>query len=353
MLLAFVGLGAVVETAWLPAVTDLLSRGGQPPLGFDCDPARQLPGIIRLPALSALLAAPIDVLIITTASLSHLAVLEAALASQIPRILVEKPVVASLEQMTALHRLLRQEPNPDRVLAFDHWMSRTGIAELLRGTLPLHWQGPACPPLGYQTGDIIAIDGYLEEPSGINAAGEPVALNFATGEPDSRQFRHPDGVIMDTGPHVLAMLRENLALLGLPVGLQFQQTTAADRLGHPLMPGDFSSAEGSATITGQVGEIPFTLRLNKYAGPGISRKGMRIQLRQGSVISLDRGADHERLILKHGGQRLEWRQPGALYPHCVQQVLFNTPAHPGEYTRRRIEEVRALLMLHQQLRGPH
>jgi hypothetical protein len=41
-----------------------------------------------------------------------------------------------------------------------------------------------------------------------------VALNFATGEPDTRQLRHPDGVILDIGTHVLAMLRETIRYCG-------------------------------------------------------------------------------------------------------------------------------------------
>jgi hypothetical protein len=31
----------------------------------------------------------------------------------------------------------------------------------------------------------------LQEPSGVNAAGEPIALNFATGEPDA--YASPPG----------------------------------------------------------------------------------------------------------------------------------------------------------------
>lgn len=32
--------------------------------------------------------------------------------------------------------------------------------------------------------DIVKIEGFLQEPSGYNAEGEFIALNFATGEPD-------------------------------------------------------------------------------------------------------------------------------------------------------------------------
>jgi len=49
--------------------------------------------------------------------------------------------------------------------------------------------------------EIKCIEGFLLEPSGFNAAGEPIALNFATGEEDTRQLRHPDGVIVDIGSY--------------------------------------------------------------------------------------------------------------------------------------------------------
>jgi predicted dehydrogenase len=90
----FVGLGAVVETAYLPALRHL----GIPMnecWGFDANPGRRLPGITRCASLAAVLGKPLDLLFITTASLQHLPVLEAALASACPRIVVEKPVVAT------------------------------------------------------------------------------------------------------------------------------------------------------------------------------------------------------------------------------------------------------------------
>lgn len=352
MQLAFVGLGAVVESAWLPAITQFAGHHPQP-LGFDCDPARQLSGVTPFATLDTLLACPIDTLVIATSSLSHLPVLETVLSTHIPRIVVEKPVVASLLQMAALHHLLKPQAMQDRVLAFDHWMARTSIAGLINGQLDSGWQGPALPPPGSLSGDITGIDGFLEEPSGTGPDGDPVALNFATGEPDKRQFHHPDGVIMDTGPHVLAMIRENLVQLGLQERFTLHQCSATDRRGNPLIRGDISTAEGSAMISGEYGRIPLTITLNKYAGPGISRKGMQIRLREGAVVSADYRPEGDVLTLTQHGQRLQWVRPGALYPHCVRQLLCNPPARPGEYTRRRVEEISTLLALHQQLRGPH
>jgi hypothetical protein len=83
----------------------------------------------------------------------------------------------------------------------------------------------------------------LLEPSGFNAAGEPVALNFATGELDTRQLRHPDGVILDIGTHVLAMLRETLLGCGGDVTLDLAVRVVKDRLGRDIAHGDMVTAE--------------------------------------------------------------------------------------------------------------
>ncbi|MQK22317.1 oxidoreductase, partial [Escherichia coli] len=110
--------------------------------------------------------------------------------------------------------LLNEPQHARRVLALDHWMARDGALKLALGELDERWQGEdaAQPrrPLLSSIQDIARIDGFLQEPSGFNDQGEPVALNFATGEPDTRQLRHPDGVILDIGTHVLAMLRETI-----------------------------------------------------------------------------------------------------------------------------------------------
>lgn len=56
MQIGFIGLGAVVETAYLPA---LRRPGRHRPLpGYDLDCSRALPGIQRCSSLSALLAEP-------------------------------------------------------------------------------------------------------------------------------------------------------------------------------------------------------------------------------------------------------------------------------------------------------
>ena len=107
MQIGFIGLGAVVETAYLPALRrlgDVIDRCQ----GYDLDCSRALPGIQRCSSLSALLAEPLDTLFITTSSLQHLPVLERALASGISRIVVEKPIVANLEQAARLRALLRR-----------------------------------------------------------------------------------------------------------------------------------------------------------------------------------------------------------------------------------------------------
>lgn len=165
----------------------------------DC--SRALPGIQRCSSLSALLAEPLDTLFITTSSLQHLPVLERALASGISRIVVEKPIVANLEQAARLRALLAPPEQAARVLALDHWMAR-GVALNALARSGGRKEASRLPPPHLSAQDIVWLEGYLQEPSGFNSAGEPVALNFATGELDTRQLRHPDGVILDIGTHV-------------------------------------------------------------------------------------------------------------------------------------------------------
>ena len=346
MQIGFIGLGAVVETAYLPALRrlgNIIDRCQ----GYDLDCSRALPGIQRCSSLSALLAEPLDTLFITTSSLQHLPVLERALASGISRIVVEKPIVANLEQAA-------------RVLALDHWMAR-GVALNAPGP---RWraEGEASrlPPPHLSAQDIVWLEGYLQEPSGFNAAGEPVALNFATGELDTRQLRHPDGVILDIGTHVLAMLRETLHASGSDTALSLSLRVAKDRLGHGIAPGDTVTAEGEAHLQGTLGTIPLNIWLNKYAGPAGGQKGMRIGLRDGRIITLDRAPEGEVVTLQDGERVQRWTRPGAIYTHCLdEQILgadnlfIRAPDSVAGLTRRRLEEVEWLLRLQQQLRGPH
>ena len=339
MQIGFIGLGAVVETAYLPALRrlgDVIDRCQ----GYDLDCSRALPGIQRCSSLSALLAEPLDTLFITTSSLQHLPVLERALASGISRIVVEKPIA--------------------RVLALDHWMAR-GVALNAPGPL---WRAEGetsgLPPPHLSAQDIVWIEGYLQEPSGFNSAGEPVALNFATGELDTRQLRHPDGVILDIGTHVLAMLRETLHASGGDTALSLSLRVAKDRLGHDIAPGDTSTAEGEAHLQGTLGTIPLNIWLNKYAGPAGGQKGMRIGLRDGRIITLDRAPEGEVVTLQDGERVQRWTRPGAIYTHCLdEQILgadnlfIRAPDSVAGLTQRRLEEVEWLLRLQQQLRGPH
>lgn len=77
MLLGFVGLGAVVETAYLPALRSLFGDSLRC-VGFDVQPTKQPAGVTRCTSLEELLTQPLDTLFITTASLHHLEVLEQA-----------------------------------------------------------------------------------------------------------------------------------------------------------------------------------------------------------------------------------------------------------------------------------
>lgn len=71
MKLGFIGLGSVIDTAWLPALQRLNISPAQC-FGFDVDAARAPAGITRCDSLEALLATQPDMVLITTASLAHL-----------------------------------------------------------------------------------------------------------------------------------------------------------------------------------------------------------------------------------------------------------------------------------------
>lgn len=363
MLLGLIGLGAVVETAYLPALRQIFGSTVSC-LGFDLRPGRELEGVTRCQSVAQLLASPIDTLFITTSSLHHLDALEQALASPIPRIVVEKPVVATLAQIDRLKTLLAKPEAAPRVLALDHWMARSGAMQLAMGTLDSAWQ----PEGANQTAErvvnsldeIVKIEGFLQEPSGFNAAGEPIALNFATGEPDTRQLQHPDGVIIDIGTHVLAMMRETVRALGGSHALSLQVVTAKDRLGRPIAKGDLLTAEGEAHLQGYVSGIPVDIWLNKYAGPAGGQKGIRLHLRDGRIISHDRRGTQDVLELIDGENVQRWTLPGAIYAHCLAEHILGekslyqrAPEEVSLTTQRRLEEVELLLQLQQQLRGPH
>ena len=360
MLLGFVGLGAVVETAYLPALRHMCGDSLRC-VGFDVQPAKQPADVTRCASLAKLLATPLDTLFITTASLYHLEVLEQALAAPIARIVVEKPIVATLSQIEKLKMLLAQPGVADRVLALDHWMARNGAMQLALGKLGAQWQGDnPQPALVSHVSDIVKIEGFLQEPSGFNAVGEPIALNFATGEPDTRELRHPDGVILDIGTHVLAMLRETVRYLGGSDEMVLQVITAKDRLGRDISRGDLTAAEGEAHLQGQISGIPLDIWLNKYAGPTGGQKGLRLYLSDGRIISHDRRGAGDVLELIDGDAVRRWRLPGTIYAHCLaehilgaQSLFERSPQEVRSTTQRRLEEVERLLTLQQQLRGPH
>lgn len=360
MLLGFVGLGAVVETAYLPALRNMFGDTLRC-VGFDVQPAKQPADVTRCASLAELLAMPLDTLFITTASLHHLDVLEQALAAPIARIVVEKPIVATLSQIEKLKTLLAQPDAANRVLALDHWMARNGAMQLALGKLGAQWQGDnPQKALVSHFSHIVKIDGFLQEPSGFNAVGEPIALNFATGEPDTRELRHPDGVILDIGTHVLAMLRETVRYLGGNDSMTLQVKSAKDRLGRNIVEGDLTTAEGEAHLQGQISGIPLDIRLNKYAGPAGGQKGLRLCLRDGRVISHDRRGVEDVLELIDGDVVQRWSLPGSVYAHCLaehilgaQSLFKRSPQEVSRTTQRRLEEVERLLTLQQQLRGRH
>lgn len=363
MLFGFIGLGSVIDTAYLPALKRL-----NVPLehcyGFDVDETKAPAGIRRCDSLESLLATHPQTVFITTSSLWHLPVLEQVLHADVPRIVVEKPVAATLEQLAQLQALLARPGNADRVLALDHWMARDGVAQLLQGRPENDWQ-PDAPQAVWSEqkltlADIVRIEGYLLEPSGFNDKGEPIALNFATGEPDTRQLRHPDGVIVDIGTHVLAMMHETLAALGADNQLALTLVEAKDRLGKAIATGDVTTAEGSAHLTGELCGIPLDIRLNKYAGPAGGQKGIRLILRDGTVLSQDRRGTRDVLEVWQGESVQRWTLEGPVYDRCLARfiagansVFTRAPDQVRQLTQRRIAEVSALLHVQQRLRGPH
>ena len=167
-------------------------------------------------------------------------------------------------------------------------------------------------------------------------------------------------MILDIGTHVLAMLRETLHASGSDTALSLSLRVAKDRLGHGIAPGDTVTAEGEAHLQGTLGTIPLNIWLNKYAGPAGGQKGMRIGLRDGRILILDRSPEGEMVTL-HDGERIQrWTRPGTIYSHCLdEQILgadnlfIRAPDSVAGLTRRRLEEVEWLLRLQQQLRGPH
>ena len=208
--------------------------------------------------------------------------------------------------------------------------------------------------------EIVKIEGFLQEPSGFNVAGEPIALNFATGEPDTRELRHPDGVILDIGTHVLAMLRETVRYLGGNNEMVLRLVSAKDRLGREIPRSDLTTAEGEAHLQGQISGIPLDIWLNKYAGPAGGQKGLRLYLRDGRIISHDRRGTEDVLEVIDGEAVQSWSITGTIYAHCLaeqilgaQSLFERCPQEVSQTTLRRLEEVECLLTLQQQLRGPH
>ncbi|WP_227317708.1 Gfo/Idh/MocA family oxidoreductase [Cedecea davisae] len=339
MNIGFIGVGSVIETAYLPAI-QRLARRDVVCYGFDPAPRYRSEFITFLPSLEQLLTQPLDLVFITTSSLQHLPMLKSVLQQSTLPVVVEKPVAATLDQLEELAQLLSDPATAGRVLALDHWMVRTDAAQFI-------------PRLE----EIDRIEGFLLEPSGFNPAGEPIALNFATGEADTRILRHPDGVIVDIGTHVLAMMRETLMLAGAKESLNLELLLAKDRLGNNIAPGDVTTAEGQALLRGELGGIPCVLQLNKYAGPAGGQKGINIVLKDGRTISADRRGSEEKIIIN---DEIVLDASGPLYDRCLGEVIFGaatlfarSPQAVADFTRRRIQEVKALLTLQQKLRGKH
>lgn len=179
--------------------------------------------------------------------------------------------MANLEQAARLRALLAPPEQAARVLALDHWMAR-GVALNARPAVAGGRKTSGLPPPHLSAQDIVWLEGSLQEPSGFNSAGEPVALNFATGELDTRQLRHPDGVILDIGTHVLAMLRETLHASGSDTALSLSLRVAKDRLGHDIALGIRALPRGGASA-GNHGHYPAQYLAQQIRGSRGRAKG--------------------------------------------------------------------------------
>lgn len=167
-------------------------------------------------------------------------------------------------------------------------------------------------------------------------------------------------MILDIGTHVTAMLRETLHASGGDTALSLSLRVAKDRLGHDIALGIRALPRGRRICREPPGTIPLNIWLNKYAGPAGGQKGMRIGLRDGRIITLDRAPEGEVVTLQDGERVQRWTRPGAIYTHCLdEQILgadnlfIRAPDSVAGLTQRRLEEVEWLLRLQQQLRGPH
>jgi hypothetical protein len=162
-------------------------------------------------------------------------------------------------------------------------------------------------------------------------------------------------VILDIGTHLLAMIRELLVALGGDDRLHLIAEGVCDRLGQPIRRGDLETAEGRACLRGEAAGVPLTLWLDKYAGPGVEKKGLCLHLKDGRRIELLRCGNLEWLHHHDVDGMRGWQHEGPLYRHCIAQTLL-APVPLGGWTgttARRLQEVALLLELQQGLRGPH
>ncbi|MFV0574001.1 MAG: Gfo/Idh/MocA family oxidoreductase [Vibrio sp.] len=382
MKIGIVGLGGIFEVAYLPAFEafqnlsleehKFLGKHELPEKPIELfgyapqvsEKIKNVKDLNLLPTYQDLLQIDLDILLILTPPETHYDLLVEALNSSARMIVIEKPVVADLAQLAQLKALLTDSNYADRVLALDHWTGRNGVQSLLMGKLDNTWQPlsdnakqniiPQIEPI--QPQDILQIDGLLLEPCGYNEKGEAIALNFATGLEDTRQFFHPDGVILDIGTHVLTMMRDCLSCFQSESRLSLQVEQAKSRLGQPIEIGDITTAEGEAKLVGHCGNVPISLHLNKYAGLEGGQKGMNVKLSHDRKVWLDRLGSDEILGYEQDGQVWQWIRYGALYQHTIFNLLQGYPFSTEQLkamTSRRIEEVECLLNLNQQLRGKH
>ncbi|MBL0651990.1 hypothetical protein [Aeromonas caviae] len=101
--------------------------------------------------------------------------------------------------------------------------------------------------------------------------------------------------------------------------------------------------------------MPLTLWLDKYAGPGVEKKGLCLHFKDGRRIELLRRGNLEWLHHHDVDGMRGWQHEGSLYRHCIAQTLL-APVPLGGWvgtTARRLQEVALLLELQQGLRGPH
>lgn len=225
--------------------------------------------IQRIPTIEKLCQISPDLVCILTPPDSHVPILQEVIerTSEKTNILCEKPATIDPQEIETLKGIIEAPNSKNRVFLADHWLGRFwALKNLIRKE------------------NVSRLEGFLEEPSGIDHEEKPTPLDFRTGELDKRDWihQHPNGVILDTMIHPLNLLAALFGGSSEKIVLDSKKSTVLDRFGKPIQKGDLTTAEGTAVINGTIGGIPTEITANKYGGEN-SQKGLTIHSKQGRI----------------------------------------------------------------------